>query len=159
MVRKRTLAGSVNRWCCSSQSVNARSPCCQDAGQCAAAIHAHNHHVRLLSPEPLVVDKPKSTRVQGAAIVMKSSRFQVPHLSGYHEIFAGNIRTVARDDTGRNCVFFCTVPDPLAARTSITESSWVATVSKIAGAPQGRISGLMHSRLRILRVAEEEDQR
>jgi dipeptidyl aminopeptidase/acylaminoacyl peptidase len=27
-------------------------------------IHAYNHHVRLLSPKPLVVDKPKSTRVE-----------------------------------------------------------------------------------------------
>ena len=38
-------------------------------------IHAYNHHVRLLSPEPLVFDKPKSTRVQGADIVMKSSGY------------------------------------------------------------------------------------
>jgi hypothetical protein len=27
-------------------------------------IYAYNHHVRLLSPEPMVVDKPKSTRVE-----------------------------------------------------------------------------------------------
>jgi hypothetical protein len=27
-------------------------------------IYAYNHHVRLLSPEPLVVDKPQSTRVE-----------------------------------------------------------------------------------------------
>ena len=26
-------------------------------------IYAYNHHVRLLSPEPLVIDKPQSTRV------------------------------------------------------------------------------------------------
>jgi hypothetical protein len=26
-------------------------------------IYAYNHHVRLLSPEPLVIDKPESTRV------------------------------------------------------------------------------------------------
>src|SRR6266849_8734793 len=36
-------------------------------------IHSHNEHVRLLPPEPLVVDKPQSTRVGGADIVMKSS--------------------------------------------------------------------------------------
>src|SRR5438132_12918744 len=27
-------------------------------------IYAYNHHVRLLSPEPAVVDKPQSTRVE-----------------------------------------------------------------------------------------------
>ncbi len=27
-------------------------------------IYAHNHHVRLLSPEPAVVDEPQSTRVK-----------------------------------------------------------------------------------------------
>ena len=37
------------------------------------AIRAYNHHVRLLPPEPLVVKQPKSTRVEGADIVMKSS--------------------------------------------------------------------------------------
>jgi hypothetical protein len=27
-------------------------------------IHAYNHHVRVLSPEPLVIDKPNSTRAE-----------------------------------------------------------------------------------------------
>ena len=35
-------------------------------------IHAYNDHVRLLSPEPLVVEQPQSTRVEGAGIVMQS---------------------------------------------------------------------------------------
>ena len=35
--------------------------------------YAYNHHVRLLSPEPVVVEQPKFTRVQGADIVMQSS--------------------------------------------------------------------------------------
>jgi hypothetical protein len=38
-------------------------------------IHAYNHHVRLLSPEPLVFDKPQSTRVSGADVVMQSSGY------------------------------------------------------------------------------------
>jgi hypothetical protein len=37
-------------------------------------IYALYHHVRLLSPEPMVVDKPQSTRVE-ADIVMQSSVF------------------------------------------------------------------------------------
>src|SRR6267378_5924262 len=36
-------------------------------------IYAYNDHVWLLSPEPLVVNQPQSTRVEGASIVMKSS--------------------------------------------------------------------------------------
>jgi hypothetical protein len=36
-------------------------------------IHAYNQHVRLLSPEPMVLDKPQSTRVSGAGVVMQSS--------------------------------------------------------------------------------------
>src|SRR5258708_38587424 len=35
-------------------------------------IYAYNDHVWLLSPEPLVVNQPQSTRVEGASIVMKS---------------------------------------------------------------------------------------
>ncbi len=35
-------------------------------------IYAYNQHVRLLSPEPLVVNQPQSTRVEGAGIVMQS---------------------------------------------------------------------------------------
>ena len=45
-------------------------------------IHAYNHHVRLLSPEPLVVNQPQSTRVQGADIVMKSSPVLELQMSG-----------------------------------------------------------------------------
>jgi hypothetical protein len=37
-------------------------------------IYAYNDHVWLLSPEPLVVNQPQSTRVEGASIVMKSCR-------------------------------------------------------------------------------------
>jgi hypothetical protein len=35
-------------------------------------ISAYNQHVRLLPPEPVVVEQPQSTRVQGADIVMQS---------------------------------------------------------------------------------------
>src|SRR6516162_2458700 len=35
-------------------------------------IYAYQHHVRLLSPEPMVVMQPQSTRVEGADIVMQS---------------------------------------------------------------------------------------
>jgi hypothetical protein len=38
-------------------------------------IHAYNDHVRLLSPEPLVVEQPQSTQVEGAGAVMKSSSY------------------------------------------------------------------------------------
>src|SRR6267378_1042233 len=37
-------------------------------------IYSYNDHVRLLPPEPLVVNQPQSTRVEGADIVMKSSQ-------------------------------------------------------------------------------------
>src|SRR6267378_6187752 len=40
-------------------------------------IYAYNNHVWLLSPEPLVVNQPQSTRVEGASIVMKSSDFNL----------------------------------------------------------------------------------
>src|SRR5271169_2206391 len=36
-------------------------------------IYSYNDHVWLLSPEPLVVNQPQCTRVEGASIVMKSS--------------------------------------------------------------------------------------
>jgi hypothetical protein len=36
-------------------------------------LNAYNDHDRLLPPEPLVVEQPKFTRVEGADIVMKSS--------------------------------------------------------------------------------------
>src|ERR1700678_4196880 len=39
-------------------------------------IHAYNQHVRLLSPEPMVLDKPQSTRVSGAGVVMQSSEIR-----------------------------------------------------------------------------------
>jgi len=45
-------------------------------------IHAYNQHVRLLSPEPMVLDKPQSTRVSGAGVVMQSSAVLKPQMSG-----------------------------------------------------------------------------
>jgi len=36
-------------------------------------MYSYNDHDRLLPPEPLVVEQPKFTRVEGADIVMKSS--------------------------------------------------------------------------------------
>src|SRR6266481_1494197 len=39
-------------------------------------IYAYNHHVRLLSPEPEVVDKPQSTRVKEPTLLRSSSN---PH--------------------------------------------------------------------------------
>jgi len=50
--------------------------CKRDVLIARVIIHAYNDHVRLLPPEPLVVDNPKSTRVQGADIVMKSCSSQ-----------------------------------------------------------------------------------
>jgi hypothetical protein len=44
-------------------------------------IYAYNQHVRLLPPEPLVVEQPKSTRVEGADIVMKSFEVML-HFAG-----------------------------------------------------------------------------
>jgi hypothetical protein len=41
------------------------------------------HHVRLLPPEPLVVEQPKSTRVEGADIVMQSSPVLGLHIMGW----------------------------------------------------------------------------
>src|SRR5215472_17652194 len=40
-------------------------------------IHAYNHHVGLLPPEPLVVMQPQLTQVEGVGIVMQSSRVLV----------------------------------------------------------------------------------
>src|ERR1700684_818919 len=48
-------------------------------------IHAYNQHVRLLSPEPMVLDKPQSTRVSGAGVVMQSSVVLEIHMYGSHE--------------------------------------------------------------------------
>src|ERR1700684_3322748 len=45
-------------------------------------IHAYNQHVRLLSPEPMVLDKPQSTRVSGAGVVMQSSAVLELQMSG-----------------------------------------------------------------------------
>ena len=39
-------------------------------------IYAYNHHVRLLSPEPMVVNKPQSTRVEEPTLLCN----QVPSL-------------------------------------------------------------------------------
>src|SRR5713101_2286797 len=36
-------------------------------------IYTYNHHARLLPSEPSVVKQPKSTRIEGADVVMKSS--------------------------------------------------------------------------------------
>jgi hypothetical protein len=36
-------------------------------------IYAYNHHVRLLSPEPLVVEQPQSTQVEGPALLCNHS--------------------------------------------------------------------------------------
>jgi hypothetical protein len=38
-------------------------------------IYAYNHHVRLLSPEPLVVDKPQSTRVEEPTLLCNHVEF------------------------------------------------------------------------------------
>src|SRR5437016_13523084 len=45
-------------------------------------IYSYNDHVRLLPPEPLVVNQPQSTRVEGADIVMKSSPVLGLNISG-----------------------------------------------------------------------------
>ena len=45
-------------------------------------IHAYNDLVRLLPPEPLVVEQPKSTRVEGADIAMRLSTGLVLNMSG-----------------------------------------------------------------------------
>jgi hypothetical protein len=42
-----------------------------------AVINAYFQHVRLLSPEPLVVRQPQSTPVQGAGVVMQSLNFRL----------------------------------------------------------------------------------
>jgi hypothetical protein len=36
----------------------------QSSESSGVVIYAYNHHVRLLSPEPAVIDKPQSTRVE-----------------------------------------------------------------------------------------------
>src|ERR1700688_5022468 len=43
-------------------SIRTRRRCTTNNRDCG--IYPYNHHVRLLSPEPLVVDKPQSTRVE-----------------------------------------------------------------------------------------------
>src|SRR5580704_7205659 len=45
-------------------------------------IYSYNDHRWLLAPEPLVVDKPQSTRDEGASIVMESYKVML-HFSGY----------------------------------------------------------------------------
>jgi hypothetical protein len=45
-------------------------------------IYAYQHHVRLLSSEPVVVMQPKCT-VEGADIVMQSSPFVQINFGGY----------------------------------------------------------------------------
>src|SRR6185295_12881726 len=46
-------------------------------------IYAYNHHARLLPSEPSVVKQPKSTRIEGAGIVMKSSGFCYSSIARY----------------------------------------------------------------------------
>jgi hypothetical protein len=61
-------------------------------------IYAYDQHVWLLSPEPMVIDKPQSTRVEGASIVMKSSEVKLHfsvkaltrHLSSVGHSFVAN---------------------------------------------------------------------
>jgi hypothetical protein len=48
----------------------------------------------LVSPEPMVVDKPQSTRVEGASIVMESFEALVRHLSDQAGDLNGYKRTV-----------------------------------------------------------------
>jgi hypothetical protein len=45
-------------------------------------IYAYNHHVRLLSPEPAVVDKPQFTRVKEPTLLCNHVVFDRFHLSG-----------------------------------------------------------------------------
>jgi hypothetical protein len=49
-------------------------------------IYAYNHHAWLLPSEPSVVTQPKSTRIEGADIVMKSSG--TTRLSSYRVLAA-----------------------------------------------------------------------
>src|SRR5713226_9680885 len=43
-------------------------------------IYAYNHHVRLLSPEPAVVDKPQSTRVKEPTLLCNHVDYvRLPH--------------------------------------------------------------------------------
>jgi hypothetical protein len=44
-------------------------------------IYAYNHHVRLLSPEPMVVEQPQSTRVEEPTLLcnqVQSQYFKFP---------------------------------------------------------------------------------
>jgi hypothetical protein len=40
-------------------------------------IYAYNHHVRLLSPEPMVVEQPKFTRVKEPTLLCNQVGFRV----------------------------------------------------------------------------------
>jgi putative transposase len=50
-------------------------------------IYAYNHHVRLLSPEPEVVDKPQSTRVKEPTLLRSSSNPHSRHCYATHALF------------------------------------------------------------------------
>src|ERR1700684_2086677 len=60
-------------------------------------IHAYHQHVRLLSPEPMVVDKPQSTRVSGAGVVMQSSAV----VRFYYEELSESVRAESSTHNGR----------------------------------------------------------
>jgi len=41
-------------------------------------IYAYNHHVRLLSPEPMVVDKPQLTRAKEPTLLCNQENLGAP---------------------------------------------------------------------------------
>jgi len=45
-------------------------------------IYAYNHHVRLLSPEPMVVKQPQFTRVKEPTLLCNQVR-TITHLYGF----------------------------------------------------------------------------
>jgi hypothetical protein len=49
-------------------------------------IYAYNHHVRLLSPEPMVVDKPKSTRSEEPTLLCNQVVSQVSDYATYQDL-------------------------------------------------------------------------
>jgi hypothetical protein len=46
-------------------------------------IYAYNHHVRLLSPEPMVVKQPQFTRVEEPTLLCNQVKSRQKHMSGY----------------------------------------------------------------------------
>jgi hypothetical protein len=53
-------------------------------------IYAYNHHVRLLSPEPMVVKQPQFTRVEEPTLLCNHqvvlSRFHFDSAAGYQRL-------------------------------------------------------------------------